>query len=167
MSEDDTRAEVLQALSRELAGLARLPGTVRRVAMHADGCSVEVEWAFEAPAGSGGAPTPTVATSCSPAETALAGHLAADDAHLVVRAPLVGTYYSAPQPGAPPFVVPGDTVEKGQTLAIVEAMKLMNHLEAECGGRVVEVLARDGQPVEFDQPILVLAPENPFGEDVS
>jgi acetyl-CoA carboxylase biotin carboxyl carrier protein len=167
MSEDDTRAEVLQALSRELAGLARLPGTVRRVAMHADGCGVEVEWAFEAPAGSGGAPTPTVAASCSSAETALAGHLAADDAHLVVRAPLVGTFYGAPRPGAPPFVVPGDTVEKGQTLAIVEAMKLMNHLEAECGGRVVEVLVRDGQPVEFDQPILVLAPENPFGEDVS
>jgi acetyl-CoA carboxylase biotin carboxyl carrier protein len=157
MSEEKSgdRAEVLQALTRELASLAKLPGTVKRVAMQADGVSVEVEWAPEPAATVPVAVAPvaatplTLAAACGPAET---------DDHVVVRAPLVGTFYTAPQPGSPPFVVPGDTVEKGQTLAIVEAMKLMNHLEAERGGTVVEVLVRDGQPVEFDQPILVLAP---------
>jgi acetyl-CoA carboxylase biotin carboxyl carrier protein len=150
---DDTvtphRGEVLQALTRELAGLARLPGHVRRVAMRADGVSVEVEWAGEAAAAPTPADEPTPAAVRSPA--------APDDEHLVIRAPLVGTFYAAPQPGSPPFVVPGDAVEKGQTLAIVEAMKLMNHVEADCVGRVVEVLVHDGQPVEFDQPLLLLA----------
>jgi acetyl-CoA carboxylase biotin carboxyl carrier protein len=151
---DDTvtphRGEVLQALTRELAGLARLPGHVRRVAMRADGVSVEVEWAGEAAAAPAPADEPTPAAVRSPA--------ALDDEHLVIRAPLVGTFYAAPEPGSPPFVVPGDAVEKGQTLGIVEAMKLMNHLEAESAGRVVEVLVRDGQPVEFDQPLLLLVP---------
>ena len=82
----------------------------------------------------------------------------------VVRAPLVGTFYRAPQPGAPPFVTPGDAVEEGETLGIVEAMKLMNHVTADRAGRVVEVLAGDGEPVEYDQPLMVLetfSPEAP------
>jgi acetyl-CoA carboxylase biotin carboxyl carrier protein len=143
-------AEVVATLTRELAALARLPGALRRVAMRADGVSVEVEWTTD-PALPG--PVPVAPASGT---GGAATEVAAD--HVVVRAPLVGTLYTAPQPGSPPFVTPGDTVEKGQTLAIVEAMKLMNHLDAECAGTVVEVLVGDGQAVEFDQPVLVLAP---------
>lgn len=72
---------------------------------------------------------------------------------LTIKSPMVGTYYKAPAPGAEPFVKVGSVVKKGQTIAIIEAMKIMNELEAEFDCRIVEVLAEDGQPVEFDMPI--------------
>jgi acetyl-CoA carboxylase biotin carboxyl carrier protein len=90
-----------------------------------------------------------------------ADHEHPGEEYLVVRAPLVGTFYTASQPGAPPFVSVGETVEKGQTLAIIEAMKLMNPLLAESAGTVEKVLVANGDPVEFDQPLVVMAPEEP------
>lgn len=73
-----------------------------------------------------------------------------------VNSPMVGTVYLQPQPGADPFVKVGDTVQAGQTLMIVEAMKTMNPIPAPKGGKVVEILVEDGQPVEFGEPLIVL-----------
>ena len=73
-----------------------------------------------------------------------------------VSAPMVGTYYSAPAPGAKPFVDVGSQVEPGDTLCIIEAMKMMNQIESEIGGTVVSVLAENGEPVEFGQPLFII-----------
>ncbi|HEY8498361.1 MAG TPA: acetyl-CoA carboxylase biotin carboxyl carrier protein [Limnochordales bacterium] len=81
----------------------------------------------------------------------------ADDDRLVtVRAPMVGTFYRAPAPDAPPYVEVGQTVEPGQVLCIIEAMKLMNEIEAEVRGRVSAILVENGQPVEYGQPLMRL-----------
>jgi acetyl-CoA carboxylase biotin carboxyl carrier protein len=70
-----------------------------------------------------------------------------------VKSPIVGTFYSSPSPGASAFVSPGDQVEKGQVLCVVEAMKLMNEIECDAAGEVVKCLVADGQPIEFGQPL--------------
>jgi acetyl-CoA carboxylase biotin carboxyl carrier protein len=76
----------------------------------------------------------------------------------VVKSPIVGTFYAAPSPDSPPFVKPGDSVKRGQILCIVEAMKLMNEIEADEAGEVVRQLAENGQPVEYGQPLFALKP---------
>ena len=81
-----------------------------------------------------------------------------DPGSIVVRAPMVGTFYRAPEPGAPPFVEVGQTVEADATVCIIEVMKLMNSIPAGARGVVTQVLVDDGAPVETDQPIVVLAP---------
>jgi acetyl-CoA carboxylase biotin carboxyl carrier protein len=73
-----------------------------------------------------------------------------------VTSPMVGTVYLQPQPGADPFVKVGDTVQAGQTLFIVEAMKTMNPIPAPKGGRIVEILVSDAQPVEFGEPLAII-----------
>ena len=73
-----------------------------------------------------------------------------------VKSPMVGTFYAAPKPGADPFVKVGDTVEVGQVLCIVEAMKLMNEIEADVAGEVVKRIAASGQPVEYGQPLFAI-----------
>ena len=73
-----------------------------------------------------------------------------------ITAPMVGTFYSAPAPGARSFVRVGDEIKVGQVLCIIEAMKMMNQIESEKEGRVVSVLVRNGEPVEFGQPLFVL-----------
>lgn len=75
-----------------------------------------------------------------------------------IESPLVGIFYAAPGEDAPPFVSVGDTVKKGQTLGIVEAMKLMNEIECECDGIVKEIPVENGQAVEYGQPLFVIAP---------
>jgi len=81
----------------------------------------------------------------------------ADDPNLeTVTSPFVGTFYRSPSPDAPPFVEVGSAVTEGQTLCIVEAMKLMNEIEADQSGTVAEVLVENGKPVEFDQPLFRL-----------
>ena len=70
-----------------------------------------------------------------------------------VKSPMVGTYYGAPEPGAKPYVSVGSRVSKGQTLCIIEAMKIMNEIESEVAGVVTEVLASDAQPVEYGQAL--------------
>ncbi|HET6434156.1 MAG TPA: acetyl-CoA carboxylase biotin carboxyl carrier protein [Xanthomonadaceae bacterium] len=74
----------------------------------------------------------------------------------VVRAPMVGTFYAAPAPDKPPFVAVGQQVKAGDTLGIIEAMKMFNPIEAEVSGTVLKVCAESGQPVEFDQPLFVI-----------
>lgn len=82
----------------------------------------------------------------------------APDGHHWVRAPMVGTFYRSSSPGAKPYVEIGQTVQQGQTLCIIEAMKMLNQIEADRGGTVLEILVENGQPVEFDQPLFALGP---------
>ena len=78
------------------------------------------------------------------------------DGH-VVRSPMVGTYYASPNPDAPPFVKIGQQVKAGDVLGIIEAMKMFNQIEADVSGTIAAVLASSGQPVEFDEPLFVIA----------
>lgn len=76
-----------------------------------------------------------------------------------IESPMVGTFYKAPEPGADPFVKPGDRVQEDTVVCIVEAMKLFNEIEAEVRGEIVEVLVEDGQLVEYGQPLFLVKPE--------
>ena len=80
-----------------------------------------------------------------------------EDLH-VVKSPIVGTFYGSPSPGAEPFVKVGGYVETGQTLCIVEAMKLMNEIESDMSGEVLRIFAENGQPVEYGQPLFGIRP---------
>jgi len=73
-----------------------------------------------------------------------------------LKSPMVGTFYRAPSPGAPSFVEVGQSVSKGQTLCIIEAMKLLNEIESDVGGKVKAILVENGQPVEYGQPLFVI-----------
>jgi len=76
----------------------------------------------------------------------------------MVKSPIVGTFYEAPSPGAPPFVKAGDSVEIGQVLCIVEAMKLLNEIESDVAGEIVKKLATNGQPIEYGQELFAIRP---------
>jgi acetyl-CoA carboxylase biotin carboxyl carrier protein len=73
-----------------------------------------------------------------------------------IRSPIVGTFYRAPAPDADPYVQPGDIVSPGSVLCIVEAMKLMNEIESDAGGKIVKILVEDGKPVEYNQPLFLI-----------
>ncbi len=75
-----------------------------------------------------------------------------------VRSPIVGTFYSAPAPNADPYVQVGSTVQPGMVLCIIEAMKLMNEIESDAAGKVVQILVENGQPVEYNQPLFLIEP---------
>jgi len=83
---------------------------------------------------------------------------AAEEGLHTVKSPIVGTFYESPSPGSPPFVKPGDAVEAGQVLCIIEAMKLMNEIEADMGGEIVKRLVNNGQPVEYGQALFSIRP---------
>lgn len=97
-------------------------------------------------------PSPTTA-STKPAAPAAATERAGREGLHVVKSPIIGTFYAAPSPDADPFVAVGDRVSKGQVICIVEAMKLMNEIEADADGVVAEVIGRNGEPVEFGEPL--------------
>jgi acetyl-CoA carboxylase biotin carboxyl carrier protein len=103
------------------------------------------------------APAPAVAPAAAPAAAAAPAPLARrkDDANLVT-APMVGTFYAAASPTAKPFVAVGDTVKEGDVLCIIEAMKMMNQIESDRAGKVTAIMARNGDPVEFGQPLFVI-----------
>lgn len=77
---------------------------------------------------------------------------------IAIESPMVGTFYRAPAPGAEPYVKEGDRIQKGTVVCIVEAMKLMNEIEAEVAGKVVEILVENGKPVQFGQPLFLVEP---------
>ena len=105
------------------------------------------------------APAP-VAAPTAPAAAAPAAADSADSSNElnghVVRSPMVGTYYSSPSPSSPPFIEVGQHVKVGDVLCIVEAMKMMNQIEADKAGIVEAILIEDGQPLEFDQPMITI-----------
>ncbi len=121
------------------------------------GCAGGVPVVATAPAA---AAAPASGAAPAAAREEAGGALAGDEDYSshpgVVRSPMVGTAYRAPAPGAPPFVEVGDTVQEGQTLLIVEAMKTMNQIPAPRAGVVKAILVEDGQPVEFDEPLMVI-----------
>ncbi|ADW68935.1 acetyl-CoA carboxylase, biotin carboxyl carrier protein [Granulicella tundricola MP5ACTX9] len=98
---------------------------------------------------------PSHAVGEAPAAAA-AAPVIEDAKHHVVKSPIVGTFYDAPSPGSPSFVKVGDVVEVGQVLCIVEAMKLMNEIESDMAGEIVERIAKAGQPVEYGQPLFAI-----------
>jgi acetyl-CoA carboxylase biotin carboxyl carrier protein len=95
---------------------------------------------------------PPVAMS-APVPVAAGPAPAAEEALHIIKSPIVGTFYGSPSPGAPSFVSAGERVEKGQVVCIVEAMKLMNEIEADAAGEIVKILVTNGQPVEYGQPL--------------
>ncbi|HTU02131.1 MAG TPA: acetyl-CoA carboxylase biotin carboxyl carrier protein [Candidatus Sulfotelmatobacter sp.] len=109
--------------------------------------------------GAGGIAAAAPAASPAPVAATLRAPGAEDASGLVpITAPMVGTFYRAPSPGAEAFVKEGDLVQKGTVLCIIEAMKLMNEIEAESKGRIARILVENGQPVEFGQTLFLLGP---------
>jgi acetyl-CoA carboxylase biotin carboxyl carrier protein len=116
---------------------------------------------YAVPPGPGAAPEPgAVPVTAAPAAAAAPPAAPAPEEGLhMVKSPIVGTFYEAPSPGAPPFVKPGDIVEVGQVLCIVEAMKLLNEIESDVAGEIVKKLAVNGQPIEYGQDLFVIRPK--------
>jgi acetyl-CoA carboxylase biotin carboxyl carrier protein len=104
-------------------------------------------------------PASHAAPAAAPAAAAQPGTSTEGEEELhVVKSPIVGTFYASPSPGASAFVAPGDVVEKGQVICIVEAMKLMNEIESDAAGEIVKCLVSNGQPIEFGQPLFTIRP---------
>lgn len=103
------------------------------------------------------APVAAAAAPAAPAAAPVAAAATPPDHANAVKSPMVGTAYLSPEPGAAPFVSVGDKVAAGATILIIEAMKVMNPITAPAGGTVIAVLIDSGQPVEFDQPLVIIA----------
>jgi acetyl-CoA carboxylase biotin carboxyl carrier protein len=101
-------------------------------------------------AGASAVVAPAAVASSAPVEAA-----PAEDLH-IVKSPIVGTFYEAPSPGAPPFVKVGDSVEVGQVLCILEAMKLLNEIESDVAGEIVKKMGSNGQPIEYGQELFAI-----------
>jgi len=99
---------------------------------------------------------PAAAPAPAPAAAPVAAPVAAEPQGTIVKSPMVGTFYRSSAPGAAPFVDIGKSVKPGDTLCIIEAMKLLNEIDAEVGGTIKEILVENGQPVEFGQPLFVI-----------
>jgi acetyl-CoA carboxylase biotin carboxyl carrier protein len=112
----------------------------------------------------GSAPVPVTAAAPPPLPQALATAAPqpkapdADSSHVLVKSPIVGTYYESPSPDAPSFVRVGDSVEPGQVLCIIESMKLMNEIEAEVAGIIASKLVENGRPVEYGEALFAIRP---------
>ena len=148
--EESNLAEIEIKEGEESVRLSRIP---TGVAVAAPAAALEVR--SPAAAAPAAAPMPM----SSPTESATGGTAKASadlpPGH-VVRAPMVGTYYAAPAPDKPAFVTVGQQVKAGETLGIIEAMKMFNPIEADVAGTVVAILCESGQPIEFDQPLFVI-----------
>lgn len=129
--------------------------TLSSIKINKEGFSIELEKAtiatVAAPAAVAAAPAaaPVAAASAAPAAVE---ELSGDK----ILSPMVGTYYASPSPDSPVFVKEGDIVKKGQPLAILEAMKIMNELEAEFDCKILKILVADGKPVEYDMPLFLV-----------
>jgi acetyl-CoA carboxylase biotin carboxyl carrier protein len=121
----------------------------RKIKVRREGAPM-VAYAHGAPAPAAPAPAPAAAGAASPEAASAAAPVDA------VKSPMVGTAYLSPEPGAKPFIAPGQAVKAGDTLLIIEAMKVMNPITAPKGGKITQILIGDAQPVEFDQPLVVI-----------
>ena len=132
-------------LSRAAPGaVATQPGYPAHLPAHVQAAA----WSAPGGAGAEGKLPAGSADQAAPDEEVPEGEL--------VRAPMVGTYYASPSPDAEPFVSLGQRISEGETMCIIEAMKMFNQIEAETSGTVVAILVENGQPVEFDQPLFVI-----------
>jgi len=142
----------------EESGLAELEITEGeesvRISRHTTGAPVQ----YAMPPMQYAAPAPLPAPAGATAGTAGSAPASSGPAGHKVLSPMVGTYYEAPAPGSPNFVKIGDQVQAGDTLCIIEAMKMMNQIEADVAGKVVAALAKNGEPVEFGQALFIIEP---------
>lgn len=146
--EDSSLSEIEIVEGEESVRLSRAMAVGAAPVQHALPVGVQAA-AWSAPAPASAAPSPATAEAPAQEEEAVPeGEL--------VRAPMVGTFYSASTPEAEPFVSLGQRVNEGETMCIIEAMKMFNQIEAEASGTVVAILVENGQPVEFDQPLFVI-----------
>ncbi|KQV17135.1 MULTISPECIES: biotin/lipoyl-containing protein [unclassified Kitasatospora] len=145
----------LDAVCRSVGELARsAPQPPSRIKLQHGGTTVEMEW-----------PDQPVAATAAPAEAVPPAPVAEDGALGYLCAPMVGTFYHAREPGAPPLVSVGDLVTPGQPVGILEVMKMMSTVEADAAGRVVEILTPDATAVEFGQRLIALEPVAPASPD--
>ncbi|HVI54462.1 MAG TPA: acetyl-CoA carboxylase biotin carboxyl carrier protein [Luteibacter sp.] len=143
--EESNLAELEIKEGEEVVRLSRVPKGTAAPQMYA--APMQAAPAAAAPAAAAPA---APAAAAAPVESGLpAGH--------VTKAPMVGTFYASSTPGAPAFATVGKQVKAGETLGIIEAMKMFNQIEADVSGTVVAVLVENGQPVEFDEPMFVIA----------
>lgn len=150
LSDPDTAHEVLDQVRRSTVELlAKLPSQPQALRVRAGAVSMEVVW--------NGHPDTTTVVTTEPATGHTTSVAAVPDHRRFLRSPIVGVFYVAPSPGAPPFVSPGDTVTPGQQVGIVEAMKLMVPVESDCAGEVLEVLKEDATPVEYGDQLFAVA----------
>jgi acetyl-CoA carboxylase biotin carboxyl carrier protein len=140
--EESNLAELEIKEGEEVVRLSRVPKNAAPVAV----APVAVA---AAPAPVTAAPAPAAVVEAPAADALPAGH--------VVKAPMVGTFYASATPGTPAFVKVGQQVKAGETLGIIEAMKMFNQIEADVAGTVQAILVENGQPVEFDEPMFVIA----------
>lgn len=98
------------------------------------------------------APAVSTSTSSAPTKAATTEEVKGEE----VKSPMVGTFYSAPSPDAAPYVKEGQEVKKGDVLCIIEAMKIMNKIEAEKAGKIVKIVAKDGESIQYDQPLFII-----------
>jgi len=146
------------AIEKNLAELKVEDGD-KSVTIKLPGANVMLAPAGAMPVAAAPAPVPATEPGASSASSQPAdqGKSAAQDERLhKITSPMVGTFYASPSPESPPFVIEGQSIAKGQAVCIIEAMKMMNELEAEVSGRVVKVLAQNGQPVEFGQVLMLV-----------
>ncbi|MCA1802387.1 MAG: acetyl-CoA carboxylase biotin carboxyl carrier protein [Rhodothermaceae bacterium] len=104
------------------------------------------------------APAPAAVPAAAPAAETKAPSASPSSKTIIIKSPIVGTYYDSPAPDQDPYLQIGSTIKKGKTLCIIEAMKIMNEIESEYDGKVVNILVKNAQPVEFDQPLFEIDP---------
>ena len=128
------------------------------VSIEAEGVKIRVKASAPAPVIAAAASPAPAAQSAAPTASAEPEATPADDipAGTQVKSPLVGTFYSSPSPDEPPFVLAGQEVKEGDTLCIIEAMKVMNEIKAPCSGKVVRIMAQPGDLVEYNQLLCVI-----------
>jgi acetyl-CoA carboxylase biotin carboxyl carrier protein len=144
--------ELIRVFGRSKLGKLKLKDGEFEVSMTKEGSEVAV---VSAPAQAAPAAAATVPQAAAPAasESVSSDTQSAELSGDIITSPMVGTFYASPSPDSPPFVKAGDSVRKGQTLCILEAMKIMNELEAEYDCKILEVLVQDGEPIEYDTPL--------------
>lgn len=150
--------ELVKLVSKNNIGELKIRDGEFQISIRANGYRVE-PIAKPQPAVTPAAVPPPAAPVAEKPEPKASAPAAEENGH-VIKSPMVGTFYRRPGPDKDPFVKPGDTINKGDVICIIEAMKLFNEIEAEITGTVVKVLVEDSTPVEFDQPLIIVDANN-------
>lgn len=150
MVELETIEKLADLVSKKDLGEITIADGEKTITIKGKKCSPVMSASMAVP---GAVTTGTAATEKTEAAKETA---ASETAGNVIKAPLVGTFYAAPSPDQPPFVQVGDSVKKGDVIMIIESMKLMNEVQSDTDGVVKEILVQNGDPVEYDQPLMVI-----------
>jgi len=155
--------KVIQGTDVEEIELTRGGETIRikRGVPSSQAHNISVNSSHTAPSASGVVPLSNTGAALTPqiSPPVAPPPIGVQETRVTVNSPFVGTFYRSSTPGAPPFVEMGTKVRKGQVLCVVEAMKLMNEIEAEVSGTIVSILKEDGKPVEFGEPLFLIGPD--------